>query len=83
MKNEPETMAISEFKAKCLGVISRVRRTGKAVVVTRRGEPMAMISPPPPTSRSASWLGSLRDRGRIVGDVVAPASDPSDWESLG
>jgi prevent-host-death family protein len=83
MNSDLETMAISEFKAKCLGVISRVHRTGKAVVVTKRGEPIATIAPPPSAPLSSSWLGCLRHRARITGDVIAPASDPSDWEALG
>lgn len=83
MKSELETIAISEFKAKCLGVISRVHRTGKAVVVTKRGEPMATIAPPPSAPVSSSWLGCLRERARITGDVISPVSNPSDWEALG
>ena len=28
------------------------------------------------------WLGAMRDVGDIVGDIVSPASDPSDWAAL-
>lgn len=28
------------------------------------------------------WLGAMRDVGDIVGDIVSPASDPSDWAVL-
>ena len=28
------------------------------------------------------WLGCMRDRTTIVGDIVSPASDPSDWDVL-
>ncbi len=35
MSIERETMAISKFKATCLAVLERVRRTGRPVVVTR------------------------------------------------
>ena len=30
----------------------------------------------------AAWLGAMRDAGEIVGDLVSPASDPSDWDVL-
>lgn len=30
----------------------------------------------------ARWLGAMRDTGEIVGDLVSPASDPSDWDVL-
>jgi prevent-host-death family protein len=38
-----ETMAISQFKARCLAVLERVRKTGKPVLVTRFGKPIARI----------------------------------------
>ena len=34
MKTQPETISISKFKATCLAVLERVRRTGKPIVVT-------------------------------------------------
>ena len=75
-------MAISKFKATCLAVLERVRRTGKPVLVTRFGKPVAEIVPPRPRPRSKSWLGSLSDTGKITGNVVAPASDEQDWDVL-
>jgi prevent-host-death family protein len=77
-----ETIAISEFKARCLAILEKVRRTGRPVVVTRRGEPVAEIGPPSPVRHDASWLGSAMGTGRIVGDIVAPVSTESDWEAL-
>ena len=82
MKTERETMAISEFKAKCLSVLARVQRTGASVLVTRRGEPMALIMPPGPEPAGVKWLGCLESTGRIAGDVVGPVADPTDWEAL-
>ena len=75
-----EEIAISKFKATCLAVMERVRRTRKPVRVTRFGKPVAEIVPPaPPAERK---LGALADRVHILGDIVAPASDESDWEVL-
>ncbi len=76
-----ESIAISEFKATCLAVLERVRTTGQSVLVTRRGEPIAEIGPPPAIG-GRSWLGSARGTGEIVGDIVAPAADPEEWEVL-
>lgn len=82
IKKTTETMAISEFKATCLAVLERVRRTGTPVVITRRGVPIAEINPPVPDAPGTGWLGSMRDSATIVGDLVSPmASD--DWEVLG
>ena len=77
-----EEMKISEFKATCLAVLARVRRTGKPILVTRFGKPVAQVGPPPKVA-GGTWLGALRDEGSILGDLIAPASSPDDWEVLG
>jgi len=78
-----ESIAISEFKAKCLAVLERVRRTGTPVLVTRRGTPVAEIVPPSPASLGARWLGAMRGTATITGDLIAPAGDAGEWEALG
>jgi antitoxin (DNA-binding transcriptional repressor) of toxin-antitoxin stability system len=77
-----EKMAISKFKATCLAVIKRVGRTRKPILVTKFGEPIAQVGPPPPKPRPKRWLGDLAHEGRITGDIISPASDESDWEVL-
>lgn len=72
---------ISEFKAKCLGILRRVRKTGRPVIVTRRGERIAEIHPPSPETPKAEWLGSFGERGLITGDLVEPIA-AEDWEAL-
>lgn len=77
-----EEMKISEFKATCLAVLARVGRTGKPILVTRFGKPVAQVGPPPKAA-GHTWLGALRDQGTILGDLIEPASSPGDWEVLG
>lgn len=77
-----ETIAISKFKATCLAVLEKVRKTGEPVLVTRFGKPVAEVVPPPAAPRGRGWLGSFRDRGKILGDIEAPASPAEDWEVL-
>lgn len=77
-----ETIAISEFKATCLAVLDRVRRTGASVVVTKHGQPVAEIVPPSATRAGGNWLGSLRGSAVIVGDITAPVAI-EDWEAHG
>jgi prevent-host-death family protein len=76
-----ESIAVSKFKATCLAVLEHVRRTGKPVLVTRFGKPLAEIVPPA-RKGGRRKLGSLRRTVRIVGDIVSPASDEKDWEAL-
>ena len=76
-----EIMAISEFKATCLAVLERVRRTKKSILITRFGEPVAEVVPPSAPPRPKSWIGSMAGTAKITGDIVSPASDESDWEA--
>jgi len=76
-----EEMAISKFKATCLAVLERVRKTGAPVLVTRFGKPVAEIVPPRAHPKAGDWLGALKDTGRIEGDVVVPAAEMRDWEA--
>lgn len=77
-----ERVPISKFKATCLELLKRVKRTGRPILVTRRGEPIAQILPPPPPERPRAWLGSFRGTGRILGDILAPAASEEEWEAL-
>lgn len=39
----------SDFRAKCPGILREVEATRAPVTVTRRGKPIAVITPAPPT----------------------------------
>lgn len=79
---ENEVVTISKFKATCLALLDKVKRTGQPILVTKRGEPIALVSSPPKPERPPSWVGSFRHKGKIVGDVMAPVLDESEWEIL-
>jgi len=72
---------ISKFKATCLAVLEEVRRTGRPVLVTRRGEPIAEVVPPSRPTTSGGWLGAAAGTGRVVGDLVTPVLMTDEWES--
>ena len=77
-----EEIAVSKFKATCLAVLERVRKTRKPVRVTRFGRPVADVVPPSVPDRPASWLGSMEGTGRIAGDIISPAAESGEWEVL-
>lgn len=77
-----EEISISEFKAKCLSILERVRKTRKPVRITRFGKPVAEVVAPSPVKNRGEWLGRMKGTATIVGDIVKPASDPLDWEVL-
>ena len=76
-----ETMAVSKFKATCLAVLQRVKRTGRPVLVTRFGEPVAEIVPPTRPAPAEEWLGCMKGRAEILGDVVGPALALDAWKA--
>lgn len=73
-------IAISKFKATCLAVLERVRKTGEPILVTRFGQPIAKIGPPEPAKRMIR-LGTGAGTMQILGDIVSPIGDESDWEA--
>jgi prevent-host-death family protein len=59
-----------EFKAKCLALLDEVSETGQSVVVTKRGRPVARVSPVK-ASATRPLLGSvLKER-----DLMTPIQE--------
>ena len=83
MERDIEVMAISKFKATCLAVLKRVRRTGRPILITRRGEPIAEVIPPRPPVRQSGWLGSMAAEATVTGDIIEPVAPSAEWEALG
>jgi antitoxin (DNA-binding transcriptional repressor) of toxin-antitoxin stability system len=75
-----EEIAISKFKATCLAVLENVRKTGKPITVTRFGQAIAEINPPGTRNR-VPRLGGGIGTGVILGDIVGPIGDESDWDA--
>jgi len=75
-----EEIAISKFKATCLAVLEKVKKTGQPVLVTRFGHPVAEIRPPSGLAATRRF-GMRTQTGVILGDIVSPVSDESDWEA--
>ena len=74
-------IAISEFKAKCLGILEEVRKTRRPIRVTRFGEPIADVLPPSPGKPKGRRLGSMAGAGEILGDIVGPTGSLEDWDA--
>lgn len=77
-----DAMPISQFKAECLAVMDRVRRTGRPVRITRYGRPIADVVPAAPTASASRTLGFLKDATTISGDLVTPVIDVRNWSAL-
>ena len=77
-----EEVAISEFKAKCLALLERVRQTKRPLRITRFGKPIADVVPATPDAGQAAWIGSMKDSMQILGDIVSPVVDETDIEAM-
>ncbi len=82
MEKQHLEISISEFKATCLKVLDNVNKSGDSILVTKRGAPLALVTPPPPPKKKKSWLGMYKDQIKIHGDIISPAVDESEWEAL-
>jgi len=75
-----ETIQASEFKAKCLALMDEVARTGKTIVVTKNGKPVAELRPHR-APRVKSPIGLHKKKVRIRGDIVSPIGTEL-WDAL-
>ena len=75
-----DEIAVSKFKATCLAALDRVRRTGRPLRVTRFGRPLADVVPARPDPSKGAWLGAMKGRGRIAGDLTTPVVLEPDWD---
>jgi prevent-host-death family protein len=73
-----KTIAVTEFKAKCLHLLDEVQRTGEELVISKRGKPVARVVAEKP---DRPWL-ALRGTGAYTTDPFAPSLGESEIESL-
>jgi prevent-host-death family protein len=69
MQDQTLEIAASEFKAKCLDLMDQLAaRKLDRIIVTKRGRPVAVLTPPPTPKEVAEGLF-----GCLKGRMVAPA----------
>ena len=71
------TIGAGEFKSKCLKLLDQVAEKRETLVVTKRGKPVAQVTPIP---GEVELFGALRGSGRIIGDIISPLEN--EWEAL-
>lgn len=77
-----KTKPISKFKATYLHLLNTIKKTGKSILVSRKGEPVALVVPPPPLPKPEQWLGCMKGKIKITGDVISPVVGENEWEVL-
>ena len=77
------TMLVSDFKAKAIATLKRVRQTGEPVLVTLRGKPLAEVVPVQSTD-GGKGVGFGDGRGlikrRLSDDDLVGGGFASEWE---
>ena len=75
-----KTMAATEFKARCLRVIKQMNSDREPVTITKRGRPVAVLSPLSETD-GRPLIGALQGSVLRFDDPFSPAVEPSDWSA--
>lgn len=72
-----KSVLISEFKARCIELLKKVR-AGEPLQVTLRGEPLVVIYPAISPGSSKRELGVLREFTKINSNLLQ--EDTDEWE---
>ena len=73
-------MPAGELKSRCLAVMESVQKTKEAVLITKRGRPVAKLVPAEEAPRE--FLGRLEGVMKIVGDIESPIEPLDAWDAL-
>ena len=76
-----KSVAISEFKAHCLSMLEDVARTGEPLLVTKRGKPLARITPSGNVA-AARPQDTLRGSVTFSGDLLEPPVPVEAWGAI-
>lgn len=69
-----QTLSISEFKAKALGILDQITQTGEPVIVTKRGKAIVKVIPFSEEAGS-NVPGKLKGTVLEEGDIVSPLGE--------
>ena len=59
-----EEIPISQFKATCFALLAKVKRTGRPILVTRNGEPIAQVVPAAAAENTPILAGRIPRNGK-------------------
>lgn len=69
MTTGAQTMTAARFKATCLDVLDRVKRTRRSLIITKRGRPVAKLVPLEEKENNAPLAGSIVFQGDLISPV--------------
>ena len=75
------TLSATDFKARCLNILDRVKTQGETVTITKRGRIVARLVPAADTA-DRPWLRLRNARVRWHGNPLAPVVAERDVDAL-
>ena len=75
-----KTIPAGKFKVHCLAIMDEVQAKRQAVVITKRGKPVAKLVPV--EKEKDDIFGFLKGKGKVTGDIVSPVLTPEEWGDL-
>jgi prevent-host-death family protein len=77
-----KVVGATEFKAKCLNLIDQMQSDDETIVITKRGRPVAVLSPAREATERKSIIGAMKGSVLRYDDPLSPAGAPEDWEAV-
>ncbi len=76
-----EEIQLTNFQHNIYSIIDSVIHSHKPIIISDKGKFLVKVVPLS-YPKESSWLGCMRDTGRITGDIVSPAEDTDNWKVL-
>jgi prevent-host-death family protein len=73
-------VSAAEFRKNFFRILDRVEQTREAVVITKRGKPVARLVFVDNEEKKDPLIGALAGLGRTKGDLTEPVVDTAVWE---
>lgn len=76
-----KSIGAAEFKAKCLNLIDQMANDAEPIVITKRGKPVAVLSPIQDASGHVSIIGAMKGSVLTYDDPFSPVIASSEWDA--
>lgn len=76
-----EEIQLTALQQNISSIINAVIRSHRSVIIRDKEKSLVKISPIE-CSDQGSWLGCMKGKGKIKGDIVSPAEALENWQVL-
>lgn len=72
-------ISAAKFKARCLELMDRVNEFGEEILITKRGKPVAKLTPVAKRPIRSSF-GCMSKKGKIRSEIESPIE--AEWDAI-